>query len=108
MDRDHSKTTPDCIQIALILASELQGIMKYGCLGFETYWMIQKKILEKFLVFTQNRSIRKNNMFWATFERSTFFPLSNVPDLEIFRSKNEILDFGHFIEFVIMVWLDIA
>ena len=54
---------------------------------FYTFWMIQNFFLEKLLLSTQNPSIRKNNMFWAIFKRSTLFPLRTVPDLEIFRSK---------------------
>ena len=59
---------------------------------FWEFWMIQKNFFEKISESTQNRSIRKINMFWAIFEILTFF-LKEPPRLVIFRPKNEIFRF---------------
>ena len=37
-----------------------------------------------------------------------FFSSVSAPDIVIFRPKNEISEFGHFIEFGVLTWLDIA
>ena len=57
-----------------ISATELQWIMKNGRLGFYTFGMIQKCFTGFLLFFTQNRSIRKNNMFWAILRGRLFSP----------------------------------
>ena len=52
----------------------------------KNFWMIQKILFEKISESTQNRSIRKINIFWAIFEILTFF-LKEPPRLCHFSTK---------------------